>query len=157
MRSQFANPQLNRRAYPEFDLSIRPVTLRNISSDCYRNAVLHSLFSIDHFLNLVRWGSQVTGKQIYTTLHDASTRFRRESERIRSAENSVQSFTTLIRTSTARNSLLGESEKFVRSGVQEDAADFLTYLMNRLCKSEIPEDTPPEHASPEDDTPLFRY
>lgn len=118
----------------------KPIPLKNINNLCYRNSVLHALFSIDYFMNLVDWGYELTQKPIYLALGDAAERFRGSNHRTNRAEKDVREFMRRIGTSSAGNRDWEPQELFKHKGTQEAAELFLTYLMQRLCGSELTDD-----------------
>lgn len=83
----------------------------------------------------------MTNKQIYGNLKDAAERFRTKSRQNEGAESPVRTFMDLI-TMHRVEGPLGSSVIFSQ-GDQEDAGLFLSYLLDRLCQSEIPADVPP--------------
>lgn len=117
-----------------------PLPLRNISNLCYRNSVLHSLFSIDYFLNLLDLGHRLTEKPIYKVLGDAAQRFRENNGQSEKVENDVRRFMHIIETGSQGNQDWGPQGGYRHTGTQESAEQFLVYLMRRLCDSELTDD-----------------
>lgn len=115
-----------------------PLPLINRRNTCYRNSVLHSLFSIDYFVNLVELGHRMTQKQTYTLLLDAARRFRRNNQPGQNAESTVRTFMRHIEDNgSAGNNQYNGQASFERSGAQDAAVTFLAYVMQRLCMTEL--------------------
>jgi ubiquitin C-terminal hydrolase len=117
-------------------MTITPLPLRNLSgTECFRNSVLHSLFSIDYFLNLLNEGRNYKDNQIYQWLQSAAQSFRTGNDS-NAVEISVRRAMNKMRSHSSQNQA-GKLEKFSQSGYQEDAADFLSHVMARLCTYEV--------------------
>ncbi|KAJ0119538.1 hypothetical protein J7T55_013741 [Diaporthe amygdali] len=129
---------LDRPTQPAFDPGYQLVALRNRDNLCYRNAVLHSLFSIDYFHNLLDYGCQLTGNLlIYRHLLDAAHAFRAGVGQRQQLEHATYS-AWLVLLHSPPNNINSTQEAFsVRGGDQQDAGDFFHYLMERLCESEL--------------------
>lgn len=135
--TQSESSLLYRPTQPQFDLTITPIPLRNTDLTCFANSVLHSLFSIDYFLNVVSNAYAATERPFYKWLRDAAHKFRRENERSRGADTEVQTILGHIATVKAKNAG-GESGMILLQSTQQDADGFLRHLMERICITELP-------------------
>lgn len=138
---------LNKRTDAPLNPTTQLYSLKNTAQLCYRNSVLHSLFSIDSFLNLLESGGSTTQNAVpaiplYGQLLRAAKQFRGGNQtEFRGAANNAWS--TMIKTdptTRAENRDEGIVDKRWDpndSGRQEDAGALFDYLMFRLCETEL--------------------
>lgn len=121
--------------------------LPNRGSVCFRNAVLHSLFSLDRFVQLLRVVEGLLdgeNRPIFRQLHDLAVRFRAGDPTVGAIAAVDAVWTTITQTQAhpatpvinpaATNPFGGQRV------AQEDAVEFLEYLLYRLTATEIPVD-----------------
>lgn len=128
---------------PEIDSETDLVSLPNQANDCFRNSVLHCLFSLDQFVNLVDAGESMTDRKTYKLLSKLARLFRSGDPSVNTVEAIRPFWTHILKTggdltspAAADPSNIG-MKPWGSKDNQEDASDFLEYLLARLCSAEI--------------------
>lgn len=113
---------------------------------CYRNSVLHSIFSIDYFMNLLESGKSVTqnAQPMYGQLFKAAQHFRGGKEEIfrgnveRAWMNITQRYPRAVDTIDDRDTVGSAQSRFALvDGEQHDVSEFYAHLVPRLCVTEL--------------------
>lgn len=121
--------------------------LRNPGALCYRNAVLHSLFTFDRFVQLLEAVTtllQEADRPLAGELRDLALRFRRGDAAVKNVNAAKALWNTLTQTpgnpASAVQSL-ADMVAFNAATSQQDAEEFLQYLLYRITATEIPVDS----------------
>lgn len=139
--------------------------LHNSGPLCYRNSVFHSLFSIRRFVQLLEAGKELLSQEdpqrpLYNQLLEVALRFRKGDPTVGSAEATEAVWHTITNTPGYPDNPTAEIKKEGFKGDamdQEDAPEFLEYILNRLTTTELPLDLFNLEYGPQDENGVVRH